>query len=83
MDFEKTRFGKVKSDKNREITYSAENGAEIRATLTYRTLSGEWLATIRYYNRAECLHDFACIIGNKALLSKVERTEQYQAWLDS
>lgn len=80
MDLEKSRSKVVKG---REITYSAEYGAEIRATITYQTLAGEFLAKVKYYNRAECLRDYAEIIKNKKLLARVENSKEYLTWLEN
>lgn len=66
-----------------ELTYSAEYGAEIKASLTYRTISGNWIKTIRYYNRAECLMDFATLTNDKKLIRIIEGTEQYQSYLEN
>jgi hypothetical protein len=66
-----------------ELTYSAEYGAEIKASLTYRTIGGTWIKTIRYYNRAECLMDFATLTNDKKLIRIIERTEQYQSYLEN
>jgi len=82
MDLEQMRIGKVKKE-NLEITYSAEYGSEIRASLTYRTLGGTWIKTIKYYNRAECLMDYARLINDKWLIGKVESCKQYRAWLEN
>jgi hypothetical protein len=86
LDFEQPRTAvrNIENAKTKlELTYSAEYGAESRASLTYRTLGGEWIKTKRYYNRAECLMDFAMLAGDKKLIRKVERTEQYQNYLEN
>jgi hypothetical protein len=86
LDFEKPRTAvrNIENAKTKlELTYSAEYGAEIKASLTYRTLGGEWIKTIRYYNRAECLMDFATLTNNKKLIRGVERTKQYQSYLEN
>jgi hypothetical protein len=86
LDYEVSRIAiwKVDNAKTKlELTYSAEYGAEIKASLTYRTLGGEWIKTIRYYNRAECLMDFAMLSNNKKLIRGVERTKQYQSYLEN
>jgi len=86
IDYELSRIAiwKVENAKTKlELTYSAEYGAEIKASLTYRTLGGEWIKTIRYYNRAECLMDFATLINDKKLIRAVERTKQYQSYLEN
>lgn len=86
LDYEVSRIAiwKVDNAKTKlELTYSAEYGAEIKASLTYRTLGGEFIKTIRYYNRAECLMDFAMLSNNKKLIRGVERTKQYQSYLEN
>lgn len=86
VDYEVSRIAiwKVDNAKTKlEITYSAEYGAEIKASLTYRTLGGEFIKTIRYYNRAECLMDFATLTNNKKLIRAIERTKQYQSYLEN
>lgn len=86
LDYELSRIAtwKVENAKTKlELTYSAEYGAEIKASLTYRTLGGEWIKTIRYYNRAECLMDFAMLSNNKKLIRGIERTKQYQSYLEN
>lgn len=86
FDFEKSRTAvrNIENAKTKlELTYSAEYGAEIRASLTYRTLGGQWIKTRKYYNRAECLMDFAMLAGDEKLIRKVERTKQYQSYLEN
>ena len=86
VDYEVSRIAiwKVENAKIKlELTYSAEYGAEIKASLTYRTIGGAWIKTIRYYNRAECLMDFATLINDKKLIRAVERTKQYQSYLEN
>jgi hypothetical protein len=86
VDYElsRTAIWKVENAKTKlELTYSAEYGAEIKASLTYRTINGAWIKTIRYYNRAECLMDFATLINDKKLIRAVERTKQYQSYLEN
>jgi len=86
VDYELSRIAiwKVENAKTKlELTYSAEYGAEIRASLTYRTLNGAWIKTKKYYNRAECLMDFATLTNNKKLIRVIERTEQYQSYLEN
>lgn len=82
MDLVRSRIGYNKKDKV-EIFYSAEYGSEIRASLTYRTLGGEFIRVRKFYNRAECLLEFATITGNKRLLRRVEVSKEYQAWLEN
>lgn len=86
VDYEVSRIAIWKIDNAKtelELTYSAEYGAEIKASLTYRTIGGAWIKTIRYYNRAECLMDFATLINDKKLIRAVERTKQYQSYLEN
>jgi len=86
IDYELSRTAIWKIDNAKtelELTYSAEYGAEIKASLTYRTIGGAWIKTIRYYNRAECLMDFATLINDKKLIRAVERTKQYQSYLEN
>lgn len=83
-ELSRTAIWEVENAKTKlELTYSAEYGAEIRASLTYRTLGGTWIKTKRYYNRAECLMDFASLVNDKKLIRIIEGTEQYQSYLEN